>query len=171
MVVMISFTMAFDGYNLMQLVEYYNITEKITDTSCPLSNISVFEVQNNSGSSRNYTEIVRSFDATCRRHIDTLAFKYQLQNMLFSENKILDNDIVLEISSLIVNLQMAAKKLQHIRKELNKTCCVTFTAEQYELLYFSRLHQIENNIISSLCEKAQVWQNRTDVCLNWKNYM
>ena len=167
--------MAFDGCNLMQLVEYYNITESITDISCPLSNILHHKVQNNlSESSRNYyNEIVHGFHATCRRHIDTLAFKYQLQNMLFSGNETLDSDTVLKISSLIVNLQTAAKKLQHIRKELNKTCCVIFTAEQYELLYFSRLHQIKNTAIISLCEKAQVWQKRSEdqECSDWTEYM
>ena len=165
-VVITSVTMVFDGCNLTQRSEYNDIAEEITNISCPLS-ISNLEVQSNR-SNRNYSEIVHSFDATCRRHIDVLAFKHQLQNMLFSINETLGKDTALQISSLIVYLQTAAMKLQSIRKQL-QTCCVTFTAEQYELLYFSRLHK--NNTFSSLCEKARDWQNKNEVCSEWTNYM
>ena len=154
---------------LKQLGEYQNIVEEITDISCPLSNMSNFEVQNPvSLINRNYSEIVHSFNATCRRYIDTLAFKYQLQKMMFNRNATLSSDAALQITLLIINLQTVALKLQQIGLKLDKQYCATFSPGQYELIYFSRLHK--ENTISSLCHKAIIWQNKNNVCTRWPQY-
>ena len=121
---------------LIQLGEYQNIVEEITDISCPLSNIPNLKVQSSfsplSLINRNYSEIVHSFNATCRRYIDTLAFKYQLQKMIFNRNATLSSDAALQITLLIINLQTVALKLQQIGLKLDKQYCATFSPRQYE---------------------------------------
>ena len=155
---------------LEQLGEYNIITAEITDISCPLSKTSNFEVETTgSWVNRSFNEIIRNFNATCRRYIDTLAFKYQLQEILFTSNRTLSSDTLLQITSLIINLQTAAMKLQDIELILNKQLCVTFTSKQYKSIYFSRPHQ--GVLINTLCERARVWQNKTNVCANWTEYM
>ena len=90
---------------LEQLGEYQNITKEITDISCPLSNTSNFEVETTeSWINNSFNEIFQNFNATCRRYIDVLAFKDQLQELVFSSNRTLSSDTVLQITSLIINL-------------------------------------------------------------------
>ena len=79
------------------------------------------------------------------------------------------NTLVLQITSLIINLQTAAIKLKGIQLELNKEYCVTFTSEQYKSICFSRLHK--EDILSSLCERAKIWQDKNFVCATWRKYM
>ena len=153
---------------LEQLGEYQIITEEITDISCPLSNTTNFEVVTTE-SWDNANEIFQNFNATCRRYIDVLAFKDQLQELVFSSSKTISSDTVLQITSLLINLQTAAMKLQDIELELNELYCVTFTSEQYKSIYFSRLHQ--GDLIDTLCKRANVWQNKNNVCSEWTNYM
>ena len=157
---------------LKQLGEYHDITTEITNTSCTLSKMSNLSRQNSSTPAswinRNYNKIVRSFSATCRRYTDTLAFKYQLQKLIFNKNEALSSDAVLQIIVLIINLQTASIKLQQIELKMDKKYCATFTPKQYELIYFSRLHK--DNTISSLCEKAKIWQDKNNVCTRWSQY-
>ena len=156
---------------LEQFDEYHNIAVEITDISCPLSKSSHFKATPTASLvSRNFEEVVQSFNATCRRYIDALSFKYQLQEVLFSSNRMLSsNTLALQITSLIINLQTAAMKLQDIQLELNEEYCVTFTSEQYKSIYFSRLHK--EDILSSLCERARIWQDKNYVCARWRKYM
>ena len=155
---------------LEQLGEYHNITAEITGISCPLSKSSNFEVGNTTSRVNRYSnEMFKNFNATCRRYNDALAFKDHLQEILFRSNKTLSNDTVLQITSLIINLQTAAMKLQDTELELNEKYCVTFTPKQYKLIYFSRLHQ--GDLINTLCERAKVWQNKNYVCARWREYM
>ena len=157
---------------LKQLGEYHDITTEITNTSCTLSKMSNLSRQNSSTPAswinRNYNKIVRSFSATCRGYTDTLAFKYQLQKLIFNKNEALSSDAVLQIIVLIINLQTASIKLQQIELKMDKKYCATFTPKQYELIYFSRLHK--DNTISSLCEKAKIWQDKNNVCTRWSQY-
>ena len=157
---------------LKQLGEYQNIATEITDISCTLSNMPNLEVPSSfspvSLINRNYSEIVQSFNATCRRYIDTLAFKYQLQEVIFNRNAILSSDAALQITLLIINLQTVALKLQQIGLKLDKKYCATFSPGQHKLIYFSRLHK--ENTISSLCEKAKIWQDKNNVCTRWPQY-
>ena len=81
--------------------------------------------------------------------------KHQLQEILFSSNKTLSRNIILQITSLIIILQTAAMKLQDIELKLNEKYCVTFTPKQYKSIYFSRLHQ--GDLINTLCERAKIW--------------
>ena len=74
--------------------------------------------------------------------------------MLFSSNRTLSSDAILQITSLIINLQTAAMKLQDIELELNGQYCMTFTSKQYKSIYFSRLHQ--RDLINTLCERAKI---------------
>ena len=81
------------------------------------------------------------------------------------------NTLVIQTTSLIINLQTAAMKLQDIQLELNKEYCVTFTSEQYKSICFSRLHK--EDILRSLCERAKIWQDKIFVCATytWRKYM
>ena len=107
---------------LEQFDEYHNIAVEITDISCPLSKSSHFKATS-TGSlfSRHFKEIFQNLNLTCRRYIDALAFKYQLQKVLFSSNKMQSsNTLALQITSLIINLQTAARKLQDTCIQLDK---------------------------------------------------
>ena len=119
---------------LEQFDEYHNIAVEITNISCPLSKSSHFKaIPTAPLVSRNFKEIVQNFNATCKRYMNTSVFKYQLQKVLFSSNKMLSsNTLALQITLLIINLQTEAMKLQDIQLELNEEYCVTFTSEQYK---------------------------------------
>ena len=169
------------GLPLNHLCEYQNIVQEIAKNSCALISNSSFgkgRVYHNSSLPSNnlkLSNIFQSLSATCRRYTDILAFKDQLQKVLFDSNETLSNETLLQLTSLIINLQTAAKNLQHIEKnqqsfeiKQHNRYCVTFTSSQYELMYFSRLHK--SDIASSLCTKAKVLRNKTEACKNWKNY-
>ena len=51
---------------------------------------------------------------TCRYCTEVSSYKYQLQEVLFHKD-VLPNELLEKITSLIINLQVAAKSLQHIR--------------------------------------------------------
>ena len=64
---------------LKQFDEYHNIAVEITDALCPLSKSSHFKATPTASLvSRNFKEVIQSFNPTWRRYIDALAFKYQL---------------------------------------------------------------------------------------------
>ena len=167
------------GLPLNHLREYQNIVQKIANTACALSQSSFgkgrvyqYSLPNNN---LKLSNIFLSFSATCRRYTDILALKDQLQKVLFDSNETLSSEILLQLTSLIINLQTAAKNLQYIEKnqqsiemKQHNRYCVTFTSSQYELIYFSRLHK--SDIASSLCKKAKVLRNKNEACKNWKNY-
>jgi len=50
---------------------------------------------------------------TCKYYTDVNSYKYQLQEVLFHKDA-LANELLEKITSLIINLQVAAKSLQHI---------------------------------------------------------
>ena len=79
---------------------------------------------------------------------------------MFSSNRTLSSDTVLQITSLIINLQTAAMKFQDIELKLNEKYCVTFTLKQYKSIYFSRLLHDQRDLINTLCERAKIWQNK-----------
>ena len=159
---------------LDQLLEYQSITKEITTTSCNLSITSnfgkggVYQHSASSLATNNSNLIFLSLNPTCRRYTDALALKFQLQKVLFNNNETLSNKTLLQVTSLIINLQTAAKKLQDIAVKLHERCCVTFTSTQYELIYFLRLHK--EDIAKSLCERARIWQVKNEVCTNWTIY-
>ena len=111
--------------------------------------------------------IFKNVSATCRRYTDVMAFKGQFQKQLF--NNATQHDIML-LTSLIISLQTAAMKLQKIEIALAKRYCVQFTSEQYELIYFARLHT-EKSLVRSLQIRNGIhWQNQTELCLRWDPY-
>ena len=131
-----------------QIGEYHKIATVITNTSCPFvpENYSIyfdtsnFEVENKSSLVNN---VFQNLNETCRRYTETLAFKDQVQKVLFSKNEtvIINNgyDVLLNITLLLKLLQTAAMKLQDIELETNKRYCATFTSTQYEVIYISKL--------------------------------
>ena len=95
-----------------------------------LSSTSNFEIESTrSWVNRKSNEIFKNFNATCRRYIDALAFKYHLQELVLSSSRTLNSDTLLQITSLIINPQTVAMKFQDIELELNKHYCVTFTSK------------------------------------------
>ena len=116
----------------------------------------------------NVGTMFRKFSATCRKYTDVLVFKDQLQKQLFS-NPTQQDDILLSLSSLIINLQKAAMKLQEIEIKMTNNYCVTFTSEQYELIYFSRLHT-QGGLVISLLKAGLRWQNKKRLCERWEEY-
>lgn len=158
--------------NLTELGEYLIIAEEITVLSCGASRSFTAESVFSADSLPNYNSniILEHFTATCRRFTDILAFKDQLQKVLYNNNETLSNDILLQLTSLIIKLQTAAMKLQKIERKLNKSYCVLFTSAQYDLIYSSRHAQPHTNIVRSLCIRAAVLQDKKKLCDNWANY-
>ena len=162
--------------NITELGEYLIIAEEITDISCYVSNEFIVESSFSAGSlpNNNSNVIFKYFTPTCKRYTDILAFKDQLQKVLLINNQTLSNDTLLQLTSLIIDLQTAAMKLQNIERKMNESYCVTFTSEQYELIYFSRQLQMNmknNNLVRSLCIRAGLYlQNKKCVCNNWARY-
>jgi len=56
---------------------------------------------------------------TCRSryYTEVNSYKYQLQEVLFHKD-VLPNELLEKITSLMINLQVAAKSLQHIRMSI-----------------------------------------------------
>ena len=161
--------------NITELGEYQIIAEEITNISCYVSKKFTVESSFSAGSlpNNNSNVIFKYFTATCKRYTDILAFKDQLQKVLLINNETLSIDTLLQLTSLIIDLQTAAMKLQNIERKMNESYCVTFTSEQYELIYFSRQLQMnmENNLLRSLCIRAGLYlQNKKCVCDNWARY-
>ena len=160
--------------SIKELREYQITAEEITDLSCGASQNFVVENGFSAGSlpNNNSNTIFKEFSATCRRYTDILAFKDQLQKVLFNNNETLGNDNSLQLTSLMIKLQTAAMSLQNIEKKMNERYCVSFTSEQYELIYFSRqLRMNMKNLLLSLCIRARIyWQDKKSVCENWAKY-
>lgn len=157
--------------NITELGEYQIIAEEITNISCNASQNFTAEsdISADSFPNNNTNIIFEHFTATCRRYTDILAFKDQLQKVLFNNNETLSNDILLQLTSLIIKLQTAAMKLQNIESKMNKSYCVSFTSAQYDLIYSSR--QLHTNVVRSLCIRAGVYlQDTKNLCDNWAKY-
>ena len=156
------------GLSLNHLYKYQNIMQEITNTSCVLSQSSFGKGRVYPSNNLKLSNIFLSLSATCRRYTDILALKDQLQKVLFDSNETLSSEILLQLTSLIINLQTAAKNLQYIEIKQHNRYCVTFASPHYELIYLSRLHKAD--VASSLCETARVLQNKNKACKNWTNY-
>ena len=156
------------GLSLNHLYKYQNIMQEITNTSCALSQSSFGKGRVYPSNNLKLSNIFLSFSATCRRYTDILALKDQLQKVLFDSNETLSSEILLQLTSLIINLQTAAKNLQYIEIKQHNRYCVTFASPHYELIYLSRLHKAD--VASSLCKTARVLQSKNEACKNWPNY-
>ena len=107
------------------------------------------------------TIIFDSLNDTCIKFTEILAFKDQLLKQISDNNTTLKDENILKLFSLIIKLQTAAMNLQGIKRHLH---CITFSSEQYELIYFSRLH-VNNDLVISLATIAGTkWQNKTNAC-------
>ena len=114
--------------------------------------------------------VFKNLDGTCRRYADVLAYKDQLQKQLFN-NATRQTGTIALLTSLIIELQTAAMKLQQIEIKITAKYCITFTSEEYELIYLSRLHSTEDDLINSLNKRAKnKWVDYIDTCDKWENY-
>ena len=149
-----------------QFGEYQEMADVITDTSCPfvpkkyfISYFDAnFEVENKSSL---VNTVFQNLNETCRRYTETLAFKDQVQKVLFSKNETvtINNgyDVLRNIILLLKLLQTAAMKLQDIALGTSKRYCATFTSTQYEVIYISKLQE-GKRLLESLCYKSIKWQ-------------
>ena len=154
-----------------QIDEYQEMADLITSTSCPFMakkyfisyfDASNFEVENKSSLVDNVFE---NLNETCKRYTETLAFKDQVQKVLFSKNDtiIINNghDVLPNITLLLKLLQTAAMKLQDIELGTSKRYCATFTSTQYEVIYISKLQE-GKHLLESLCYKSRIWQCKNE---------
>ena len=150
-----------------QIGEYHEMAAVITDTLCAFLpekdfisyfDASNFEVENKSSL---VNTVFQNLNETCRRYTETLAFKDQVQKVLFSKNDTIiinnDYDVLPNITLLLKLLQTAAMKLQDIELGTSKRYCVTFTSTQYEMIYISKLQE-GKRLLESLCYKSRKWQ-------------
>ena len=138
--------------------EFVDIVDILTEL---IETRTVIEPSWKANSNTNVTIIFWELSATCRRYTDVLAFKDQLQNALFTNITTLINASLSKVTLLIIKLQTAAVKLQHIEANMTSRYCVAFTPEQYKLIYFSRLHH-DNGLLMSLKERGLLWQDVND---------
>jgi len=61
----------------------------------------------------NTQHVLNGMNKTCRYYTVVNSFKHQLQEVLFHKDA-LPSELLEKITSLIINLQVAAKNLQHI---------------------------------------------------------
>ena len=64
--------------------------------------------------SNNTQRVLNGMNLTCRYYTDVNSYKYQLQEVLFHKD-VLPNELLEKITSILINLQVAASSLQHIR--------------------------------------------------------
>ena len=154
-----------------QTGEYHEIATVITNTSCPFVpkkdfilyfDTSDFKLENKSSL---VNTVFQNLNETCRRYTETLAFKDQVQKVLFSKNETvtINNryDILSNITLLLKLLQTAAMKLQDIELGTSKRYCTTFTSTQYEVIYISKLQE-GKRLLESLCDKSRKWQCKNE---------
>lgn len=155
-----------------QIGDYQEMAAVIPHTSCPFVpdkdfisyfDASNFEVENKSSLVNN---VFQNLNETCRRYTEILAFKDQVQKVLFSKNDtiIINNgyDVLPNITLLLNLLQTAAMKLQDIELGRSKRYCVTFTSTQYEVIYISKLQE-GKSLLESLCYKSIKWRRRYEL--------
>ena len=70
--------------------------------------------ENYNVSINNTQRVLNGMSLTCRYYTDVNSYKYQLQEVLFHKD-VLPNELLEKITSLLINLQIAASSLQHIR--------------------------------------------------------
>jgi len=58
--------------------------------------------------------VLKRMSKICRFYTEVNSYKYQLQEVLFNKD-VLPDELLEKITSLLINLQVAAIKLQHIR--------------------------------------------------------
>jgi len=68
----------------------------------------------NTISINNTQRVLNGMNKTCRYYTEVNSYKHQLQEVLFCKD-VLPNELLEKITSLIINLQVAAKSLQQIR--------------------------------------------------------
>ena len=81
--------------------------------------------------SNNTQRVLNGMNSTCRYYTDVNSYKYQLQEVLFHKD-VLPNELLEKITSLLINLQVAASSLQHFRVRV--TCinvCIYIHINQY----------------------------------------
>ena len=150
-----------------QIVSLANATKKLIDSMTQEAIIIKASPTNNS----NVGIIFKNLTATCRRYVDVLAYKDQLQKQMFNNATRQSNATLTLLTSLIITLQTAAMKLQQIEIKMAESYCITFTSEQYEVIYLSRLHSTEVDLLSSLYNRALgKWADFVDPCRKWENY-
>ena len=66
--------------------------------------------------------ILGEFTPICQRHTDVMAHKFYLQHLLF--NRTYDATVVVQLTSVITNLQVLANALQSIQVCLLKYVCI-----------------------------------------------
>jgi len=62
----------------------------------------------------NTQRVLNEMNKTCRYYTEVNSYKNQLQKVLFHKD-VLSNELLQMITSLLINLQIAARSLQHIR--------------------------------------------------------
>jgi len=154
--------------DLKQFKEYQVISREIVKDLRALRNetITIEIKSDDSHLNNNVNATFKSLNDRCKMYTEILAFKDQLLKQIFDNNTTLndDND-ALKLFSLIIKLQTAAMNLQGIERHLTGRYCITFNSEQYELIYFSRLH-VNNDLVISLATIAGTkWQNKTNACI------
>jgi len=68
----------------------------------------------------NTLRVLNGMNKTCRYYTEVNSYKHQLQEVLF-HNDVLPDELLEKITSLLINLQVAANSLQHVRVRIN-TC-------------------------------------------------
>ena len=118
-----------------------------------------------------------------------MAHKHELQRLLFMMNDD-ESSAAANITSLIINLENAASKLQSFAVCLLSTynnClhyiiissvlqlqyyeepCVEFTADQYHDIFNSRF-QNQGTIFASLSTSVANWKSKKSNCETWNQY-
>ncbi|XP_065883786.1 uncharacterized protein [Dysidea avara] len=110
--------------------------------------------------SNNTQRVLNGMNSTCRYYTDVNSYKYQLQEVLFHKD-VLPNELLEKITSLLINLQVAASSLQHFRMIVasNKPC-LEFTAEEYKHIY--AVSNKSNDLMYELKLSTKTWINQME---------
>ena len=60
----------------------------------------------------NFKTIMQKFTPICQRYTDVMAHKYFLQHLLFNETKLNDATVIMQLTLVIIKLQVMANSLQ-----------------------------------------------------------
>ena len=60
----------------------------------------------------NFKTIMQEFTPICQRYTDVMAQKYFLQHLLFNETKLNDATVIIQLTLVIIKLQVMANSLQ-----------------------------------------------------------
>ncbi|XP_065885759.1 uncharacterized protein [Dysidea avara] len=144
---------------------FFNVSEEMFDTidRDDYGKVIIIMENNYSMSINNTQRVLNGMSLTCRYYTDINSYKYQLQEVLLHKD-VLTNELLEKITSLLINLQVAASSLQNIRMTASNKVCLEFSPEEYKYIYALSMADNSSDLLYKLRISSHTWQYQLEPC-------